>query len=108
MMSLATPRMRGKLSAISSRWRRHGARISTTVAGRPTVGRPTPPRPSASSLLRLEWSSGPPAPIFPGAVDAVRPGAGENLVYLAGGQEFDLAHVHGLLLQPCIDLEVNR
>src|SRR5215471_19783340 len=65
-------------------------------------------RPSVSALLRLEWSAGPPAPIFPGTVDAVSAGAGENLVHLAGGEELDLAHVHGLLLQPCIDLEVDR
>src|SRR5262249_54441528 len=74
----------------------------------PPPGRSALARPSVSALLRLEWSAGPPAPIFPGAVDAVRPGAGENLVHLAGGQELDLAHVHGLLLQPRINLEVNR
>src|SRR5262249_39440774 len=62
----------------------------------------------ASVLLRPEWAAGPPAPIFPGAVDAVGAGAGVNLVHLAGGQDLALAHVHGLFLQPCIDLEVDR
>src|SRR5262249_50230579 len=63
---------------------------------------------SASDLLHPEWAAGPPAPIFPGAVDAVRPSARGNLVHLACRQELDLAHVHGLLLQPRIDLEVDR
>src|SRR5215472_355692 len=63
---------------------------------------------SASALLRPEWAAGATAPIYPGAVDAISAGARGNLVHLACGQELDLAHVHGLLLQPRINLEVDR
>src|SRR5262245_37726004 len=54
----------------------------------------------ASALLFLEWTPGTPAPILPRPIDAIGPGAVGDLVYLAGGQEFDLPHVHCLLLQP--------
>src|SRR5262245_31437182 len=53
----------------------------------------------ASALLCLEWTPGAPAPILPGPIDAIGPGALGDLVHLAGGQEFDIAHVHRLLLQ---------
>src|SRR4029077_14262239 len=63
---------------------------------------PPPPPPPRHGL------SPPPTPVFPGAVDAVRAGARGNLVDLTRGQELDLAHVHGLLLQPRVDLEIDR
>src|SRR5438105_5670304 len=44
----------------------------------------------ASALLGLEWTPRAPAPILPGPIDAIGPGALGDLVYLAGGQEFDI------------------
>src|SRR5262245_36404280 len=58
-------------------------------------------------LLRLERPARPPAPVLPGPVDAVGAGARGDLVHLAGGEKLDLAHVHGLFLQPRIDLEID-
>src|SRR5256886_6352289 len=62
----------------------------------------------ASALVRLERPAGPPAPVLPGPADAVGPRALRNLVDLAGGQEFDLRHVHCPLLQPGIYLRRGR
>src|SRR6185295_4071204 len=59
-------------------------------------------------LLLLHGPSRPPAPVLPGAIDAVGTGSLSHLVDLAGSEELDLAHVHGLPLQPRIDLEIDR
>src|SRR5262249_11750654 len=110
MMSLATPRTRCKSSAISDQTSAATTQRILREDCTPTAD-PWAQRAGAtvaSVLLCRNRAAGPPAPIFPGAVDAVGAGAGVNLVHLAGGQELDLAHVHGLLLQPCIDLEVDR
>src|SRR5207253_7627074 len=53
------------------------------------------------ALLREEWAIGATAPIFPGPVDAIGAGARGDLVDFPGSEEFDLTHVHGLLLQAC-------
>src|SRR5271165_7603232 len=58
--------------------------------------------------LRLERAAGSPAPILPGPIDAVGTGARNHLVYLAHCKEFDGAHLHCLLLQPGVDLEIYR
>src|SRR3954449_1053577 len=74
-----------------------------------TAGSPADTSFSRRGLCPTRRGRGPPpTPVFPGGVDAIRAGARGNLVDLARGQELDLAHVHGLLLQPRVDLEIDR
>src|SRR5712692_1372949 len=62
----------------------------------------------ASPVLRLHRTTGAPAPVLPGPVDAVGAGALGDLIDLAAVQVLDLAHVHGLFLQPRVHLEIDR
>jgi hypothetical protein len=87
------------------------------VAAQDRVGRasrcscPRPaPCPSKSAkvvLVSLERPAGAPAPVFPGAVDAERAGASDDVIDFALGEEFDLTHLHRVLLQSRVHLEVD-
>src|SRR5215831_8453920 len=79
----------------------------TALASCWRVAAPRSSRRRASGQLRLEWPAGAPAPILPRPIDAIGPGTLRYLLHLPGGEEFHLAHLHSLLLQPRIDLEID-
>src|SRR5260370_35673481 len=81
------------------------ASSSVTAVAASTLRNMAVASPVRSGLLGLEWPARAPAPVLPGAVDAVRARAHRDLVHLARGEERDLSHVHVRLLQPRIDLE---
>src|ERR1700730_17275417 len=58
--------------------------------------------------LRLHLAPGAARPVFPGAVERVGAHARGDLVDLAGGEEFYLAHRHRLHLQLGAELEIDR
>src|SRR5260370_42436669 len=80
------------------------ASSSVTVVAASTLRNMAVASPVRSGLLGLEWPTGAPAPVLPGAVDAVGARARRDLVHLAGREELDLTHTHTLLLLPSLDL----